>query len=600
MQQGKNAHLGKESNKRKHGTMSRGKKEGRRVGEPVFAYKAGNKVEVFYVNHDRSDSYMAVDSLGYGATTPRLGQSRGWLRATVVNDFDPRSDRRVKIRYLHTKWVDRDGEALNTADGSNLIDFVPPERVRMTKGRYSRGLGGENTGVSLSILMVRWATDKCPGVREGSGGWGETGSVVSDHYIQTWLNAFEYVFPNDYQIITAYVQSSEDVVRLGAAGGAIRRMLEGRHVGAFYFIWPVTFADDSGKATDFPGYLEQTKALRCLGELESAGVSTRFPYTSHLYRLFLAKDWMAHMCLSPSYKCPATTKVSRSMIECDAQQAANIALKSLHHVRETQRKQTHLAGGGKLHEPSLGLDTAWHEMRGVAKLGYSWEATSVRRFEGHAQLAQQLQRLVNTSQNLSECVLVQDLVENFTCEVRTFVVEGQPIRRRRRFTDFEQRGTFDEDDDDDNDPADEGLYTDFKKCGRDEALATYFNNDEEALCDAEKEIDRLIEQWCNWLRCECAQLPPVFRFDAFVRRRPNGKRCDVFSGELTELGACTLGWPKADMMATLYPAVLRACLLDHTQCIDDEQASGCACHTSDKISLKGFEEPPKPIPMQKN
>ena len=58
----------------------------------------------------------------------------------------------------------------------------------------------------------------------------------------------------------------------------------------------------------------------------------------------------------------------------------------------------------------------------------------------------------------------------------------------------------------------------------------------QALVDAEKEIDRLIALWCDWLRCECAQVPPVFRFDAFVRRRKGGGKCDVFSGELTELG----------------------------------------------------------------
>ena len=44
--------------------------------------------------------------------------------------------------------------------------------------------------------------------------------------------------------------------------------------------------------------------------------------------------------------------------------------------------------------------------------------------------------------------------------------------------------------------------------------------------------------------------------------------------QLTELGACTLGWPKEDMMRTLYPAVLRACLRDEGgRCSD----VSCAC-----------------------
>lgn len=564
--------------------------------EPCRAYKKGEKIEVFYINTDFSDSYMAVDSVGGASLAPRVGQSRGWLRATINKDFDPavdtRADRRVEVRYVHAKWVDRDGDCLDCSKESNMIDFVPTSRIRPVKS-HPRKFGGENMGVSVSILLVRWAS-KCPGVRDGEGGWGETGSVVSDHYIQTWLDALEYVFPNDHQIITAFVQSTEDIIRLGAAANPIRRMLEGRHVGAFYFVWPVTFADDSSKARDYPGYLEQTQALRCLGQFEASGVSTRFPYTSHLYRLFLAKDWMAHMCLSPAFNCPATAKVSRSMIECDPIQAANTALKALHHVREVQRKQTHVEGKDTLsHEPSMGNVNAWHEMRGVAKLGFSWEATSVRRFEGHSQLARHLQRLVNTSQNLSESVLVQDLVERFDCEVRTFVVEGKPVRRRRRFTDFEKRGNQEEGDD----PANEGLYTDFKRCGRDQALPMYFNNDEKALVDAEKEIDRLIALWCDWLRCECATVPPVFRFDAFVRRCKGGGKCDVFSGELTELGACTLGWPKADMIATLYPPVLRAILTDHTECVASKYNPGqpqCACHRRNNISVVCKIYPPRP------
>ena len=48
---------------------------------------------------------------------------------------------------------------------------------------------------------------------------------------------------------------------------------------------------------------------------------------------------------------------------------------------------------------------------------------------------------------------------------------------------------------------------------------------------------------------------------------------DVFAGELTELGACTLGWEVSDMVATLFPAVLGACLNDHS-C----RYPQCPCH----------------------
>ena len=42
---------------------------------------------------------------------------------------------------------------------------------------------------------------------------------------------------------------------------------------------------------------------------------------------------------------------------------------------------------------------------------------------------------------------------------------------------------------------------------------------------------------CVWMRCECCELPSVFRFDCFVRRRKGAGgnviagKCDVFTGE---------------------------------------------------------------------
>ena len=55
----------------------------------------------------------------------------------------------------------------------------------------------------------------------------------------------------------------------------------------------------------------------------------------------------------------------------------------------------------------------------------------------------------------------------------------------------------------------------------------------------------------------------MFRFDAFLRvKKSNPALCDVFSGEVTELGACTLGWDLPDMVKHLFPAVLGSFLED--------------------------------------
>jgi hypothetical protein len=75
-------------------------------------------------------------------------------------------------------------------------------------------------------------------------------------------------------------------------------------------------------------------------------------------------------------------------------------------------------------------------MEGVAKLGYSWEANDVLRFKGARELAVRLTRLFNQPQGTAEFAFVQDLIVDFDCEVRTFVVNGKPIQHARRYTAF--------------------------------------------------------------------------------------------------------------------------------------------------------------------
>jgi hypothetical protein len=107
------------------------------------------------------------------------------------------------------------------------------------------------------------------------------------------------------------------------------------------------------------------------------------------------------------------------------------------------------------------------------------------------------------------------------------------------------------------------------------ALHRWMGGNDVALKDAEKKVDALIAKYCLWLRTECCDMPTVFRFDAFLRRCPDGKTCDVFSGELTELGACTLGWDLPDMVGTLFPAVLSS-MLDDKLC----RSESCKCKSS--------------------
>jgi hypothetical protein len=100
------------------------------------------------------------------------------------------------------------------------------------------------------------------------------------------------------------------------------------------------------------------------------------------------------------------------------------------------------------------------------------------------------------------------------------------------------------------------------------ALKEWLGGNDAALRDAE---------YCLWLQTFVLR-PPVFRFDAFLRvKTSNPTLCDVFSGELTELGACTLGWDLPDMVSHLFPAVLGS-FLEDAPCKGSALTGACLCH----------------------
>ena len=73
--------------------------------------------------------------------------------------------------------------------------------------------------------------------------------------------------------------------------------------------------------------------------------------------------------------------------------------------------------------------------------------------------------------------------------------------------------------------------------------------------------ERLAPRWHCWLRGECAEAVPFFRLDVFVVPRPErgrGAMPDLWTGELTELGASTLSW-RDGFGRAIFPAVLRSC-----------------------------------------
>lgn len=562
-----------------------------------MALTAGTRISAFYRASgvaSNGDARWMVSPTPADSRSPHIGVTAGWHRATVVKDFNPeavafceddvlgegehpllRSTSHIQVRFDAARWINRTGERYVDAMGGQLRAALDPADVVLRTAALPP--------CALSLLVVRWATGEASDCVGFQGGWGDTGAVVSDRYIENWMQTLHASLRGRFTVRTAFVASSADVERLGHNAGSLARLLLATetpvaHVGAFYFLWPVE-SDDGGLPS---GYVNQRALLGAMRDLEGAGVETRFPHPSALYRVFLSKEWMATMCLARGFCVPATTRVSVAAIVRDPLLAARNALAALDVLATAQRDggmacadaARRSSGGsalggaqGDARGDSRG-DSAC--MRGVAKLGFSWEAADVVRFDGVADLAARLVELVEQPQMCPSAVLVQHLVESPICEIRSFVVEGRIAKML--YTRFLP-------------PGEDGRYADFERSA---TPADWFDADDgptsaadgaAALAHAETTITAdLVPRWLVWLHSQHHERIPVLRIDTFVvRRRGAPRECDVYIGELTELGASMVGWQEGPSIVK--PAVLRSCFAGGVGAeLLEASGAGCAAH----------------------
>lgn len=460
-------------------------------------------------------------SLGYiitadtycGLLSPRIGISDGWVRAKVT---DIAGDI-VEVEYPHRyRFVDNEGTHPDTEQ--SLKEKVPKWQIRSTP-----------CIPLLSVFVVRWGGIGCVEAAECSdidaGFWGSAGTSVCDNYINVFTDMFEKCLETKFEVITAFVQSVSDLEALAQAAPYITASLKGKHKAAMYFLWPTAFQDGS---CGVAGMVQESALFHTMQRFELTGLSTRFPHPSHLYRCLVSKQWTAHLCLSEQYHIPATTRVSISAVRGgDRVRCAKTALESLCAIKR---------------DSSVDIQS----MKGVVKLGYSWEASDVMAFEGVHQLAERLDVLSSQPGCLADVVYVQDFVPS-RCEVRVYLVNSVICHRR-----YTKPGKMN---------AETGRFEGFQDLTRDEAVSNWFDNDESLLSNAEKTMDELVQRWLLWLKCECAETQPVIRFDFFVglRDSPDGGVCScVHTGEITELGGSTLNWAKGPEL--IQRAVIAACL----------------------------------------
>lgn len=434
------------------------------------------------------------------------------------------------MRYTHPYWYNRKGHSIDSDDPNMSVESVHPLQICREADWASI------KEPDISFVVVRWGGENpCEEVKEGHGGWGRTGSAVSDPYIKVVFE--ETVWPTlgpRYEVLSIFVRSSEDLVRIN--GATIAPLLKGRHKVGLYFLWPVCFQDNCQS----PGYINQATLLTCMANMEGCGITTRFPHHSHLYRILLSKDWACYLSWTKDMGVAATTKVPRALIAHNPMKAAEQAIAGLQKVK---------AFRGSALDPNPN-----EEARGVAKLGFSWEATDVRLWKGVKELGIALKDLAEQNAAWVESVMVQDFV-TFDLELRLYWVEPEvqidPETRAVRpihpskilYTAF---NTVDH----------ERRFRDFERFQRQDAVNRCFAGDEAAMTDAEQKSTELGRKLLVFLSTECCEPLPVLRMDFMVRRVGPG-RAEVHTGELTELGGCFLGW--AEGPEVIWGAMLRSC-----------------------------------------
>jgi len=513
-----------------------------RVLEPppvtATSLEVGEIVDVFHRYAQDPNGYFMVQHASNGLMHPSIGVTDGWTVARISEAWDvsryKASDYQtwVEIQWSHPLWYNRRGHKLDVEQPSMVTQRVTPEQIRRREEPSEAAQQPK-----LTLFHIRWGGEQPVNpVTEGQGGWGQIGSTPSDNYINGFEDCCFQTLGPTYEIISIFFQNSDELNKICPA--LLRQLAQGKYIGALYFMWPIVYQDGH----QYPAYVERSKLFSLMVEMEAAGVPTRFPHHSSLYKVFASKEWTAQMCLHPLLRVPLTTMVSKQSIACDpAKAAANSmkALQNLVNVRASFGEQCGMNGGKPV-----------PVQKGVAKLGWSWEAMDVQAWRNKQELTTALASLGEQPGSLVDFVFVQEWVD-FDVEIRHFMVEPDLNRpeslkpKKRIYTVFKSN--------------EGGSFRNFDRFDRPGCLNSTFKGDDAALTDAESQCDELILRWLQWLQAQSHELPAVMRVDILIKRTGQGKAV-ITTGELTELGGCFLGWQEGPK--TVFSAMIRSCFKD--------------------------------------
>mmetsp|Transcript_65674 Transcript_65674/g.182756 ORF Transcript_65674/g.182756 Transcript_65674/m.182756 type:complete len:794 (+) Transcript_65674:58-2439(+) len=533
------------------------------------AFKKGDAVYVFYRMSKRcrpDRKYLAVLDPRHGALRPRTGMSDGWVPARVAVDQNISvHSNKVRVEYSWNHFYTQRGqltdvstridgeweETFDIVDVRHVSDFYRAAGVshEHVQGQ-SLPLVPPHTMPDLAILTFRWG-----GLNEivPPEQWGDTGSSVSDLFVDSFID--RAVVPRlgfSFEVWTLYIESASDLAKVADAAhlifGPHHPLRRAKRVCAMYFLYPTGFeencvptretGEDSGAAL-----VDQKSLFRAMQAVERAGIPTQFPHASGFYELLSSKRWTSMMTLTPHLRVPPTVALPRMLVEHSVTEAAEMALSSLAAVRQ---QQAMLRGEKPSEEPK-------ESCRGVAKLGFSWEALDVKYWEGQESLEEALSQLtqsIEINQELTgqphdlETIMIQDYVSH-DLEMRLYVVNGKvestiytkfcKIKANREFGDFQE------------------------SLSQDEAAGLWMGGDRKALEDGDRQAREITNHWLVWVRTQVCDVPPAIRFDYFIGRRPGQKgKAFVWTLEICELGFSMLG--DEELPNKVFGAMLQRCL----------------------------------------
>ncbi|CAE7941554.1 unnamed protein product [Symbiodinium necroappetens] len=544
------------------------------------SFKRGDDVLVFYrmCKRCRPDrKYLAVLDPKHGAFRPRTGISDGWVPARAMADQQPNvHGGDVEVEYSWPHFYTQRGHIADS--GTGWTEWFAPQYVKRPTGRGSKpSLVDAASEPDLAILTFRWG-----GLNEiiAPAQWGETGSSVSDIFIDAYCDHFQQYLKTGYEVWTVYIEDKSDMMKIADAAhlifGSHHPMRRAKKVCAMYHLYPTGFEEHCVPNSETGGdggaaLVDQQAFYQMMQAVERAGIPSRFPHDSGFYEILTSKRWTYYMALVPHLNLPATVALPRMLIEQNGgscAKAANWAYEALDKVRQKQRS---LRGEAPTEGGPL--------CKGVAKLGFSWEALDVKYWEGKAGLQtaiSQLTQAIEISDEYTgqphnlEALIIQEFVEH-DMELRLYVVNGEveatiytkfcKIKPNNEFGDFKEHFTLEE-------------------------AAEWMGGDVATLKDGERQCREITAHWMDWVSMQTSQTPPGIRFDYFVGRTGEPGKAKVRTLEICELGFSMLG--KKDLPAKVFTAMLHACME-----VDDlkEQPEVEVLATNPVREAKAFQKP---------